>query len=125
MGDPPGRDHDPAVLLLRSLGGAYGDVPQEASVFPACDAAWFVLAGAFDIPRLRDDAARAAAEEAWARIDAVSAGVYGNFTDPAIAARIYAGATGECLAAVKRAWDPGNLFSRNHNVAPAGAGATS
>ena len=45
-----------SVLFLRSLGGAYGDVPQDATAFPARDATWFAMAGAFDIPGLVDDA---------------------------------------------------------------------
>ena len=44
-----------SVLFLRSLGGAFGDVPQDATAFPARDATWFAMAGAFDIPGLVTD----------------------------------------------------------------------
>jgi hypothetical protein len=110
-----------AVLLLRSLGGAYGDVPQEESVFPARSATWFAMGGAFDVPGLLDEEGRRRAEADWAQIDAASAGFYGNFTmstDAGLGARMYPPVVHERLAAVKRTWDPGNLFARNVNVAP-------
>ncbi|TDN92367.1 FAD-binding oxidoreductase [Microbacterium sp. BK668] len=117
------RESTPAsVLLLRSLGGAFGDVPQDATPFPARNATWFAMAGAFDIPGLVDDAQRARLEEAWAAIEARGAGVYGNFsttTDPAFAERMYPAGTMARLAAVKATWDPRNVFARNHNVVPA------
>lgn len=114
--------HEASVLLLRSLGGAYGDVPQDDSAFPARDATWFAMAGAFDIPGLIDDESRPAIVAAWDAIEALGAGVYGNFTvstDPAFAAKMYPAATMARLADLKRRWDPANVFSRNHNVLPA------
>jgi FAD/FMN-containing dehydrogenase len=120
------REANPAsVVLLRSLGGAYGDVAQDDSAFPARNATWFAMAGAFDIPGMVDDDARARALAAWDAIEASGSGVYGNFTvstDPSYAARIYPPATMARLAAVKRTWDPGNVFCRNHNVQPGGDG---
>ena len=116
------RTQNPAsVVLLRSLGGAFGDVAQDATPFPARDATWFAMAGAFDVPGMLDDDARAAAVQAWAAIEQKGAGVYGNFiasADPSVAARMYPPATMARLAAVKRQWDPGNIFCRNHNVQP-------
>jgi FAD/FMN-containing dehydrogenase len=117
------RETNPAsVLFLRSLGGAFGDVAQDDSAFPARDATWFVMAGAFDVPGLLDDAARDRALADWEAIEARGSGVYGNFTtstDPGLVPRMYPPATLSRLAAVKRAWDPDNLFRRNHNVLPA------
>ena len=114
--------NEASVLLLRSLGGAYADVPQDGTAFPARDATWFAMAGAFDIPGLVDDESRPAIAAAWDAIEALGAGVYGNFTistDPAFAAKMYPAETMARLAAVKRLWDPANVFSRNHNVLPA------
>ena len=111
-----------SVLLLRSLGGAYGDVPQDASAFPAREATWFAMAGAFDVPGLLDAAGRARALDDWHAIEARGAGVYGNFTtstDQSWVERMYAPPTLARLAEIKRTWDPGNVFSRNHNVRPA------
>lgn len=114
---------DASVLFLRSLGGAYGDAEaREGSVFPARDATWFAMAGAFDIPGLVDDADRTRLQGEWDAIEARGSGVYGNFAttiDAGYAARMYPGAAGARLAAVKREWDPANVFSRNHNVMPA------
>jgi FAD/FMN-containing dehydrogenase len=111
-----------SVIFLRSLGGAYADVPQDASAFPARDATWFAMAGAFDVPGLVDDETRPAIATAWDAIEALGSGVYGNFTvstDATFAAKMYPATTMARLAAVKRAWDPTNVFSRNHNVPPA------
>jgi FAD/FMN-containing dehydrogenase len=117
------RESTPAsVLFLRSLGGAYGDVPQDATPFPARGATWFAMAGGFDIPGLVDDAERARLQSAWDALEAQGSGVYGNFsttTDPGFASRMYPRETMARLAAVKGEWDPGNLFARNHNIVPA------
>lgn len=111
-----------SVLFLRSLGGAYGDVAQDATAFPARDATWFAMAGAFDVPGMLDDASRARALGEWSEIESLGSGVYGNFTtstEPGWAERMYPPATMSRLSAVKREWDPGNVFRRNHNVPPA------
>lgn len=111
-----------AVLFLRSLGGAYGDVPQESTAFPARDAQWFAMAGAFRLPGVLDADGEAAAAAEWAAIEARGAAGYGNFIDsidPAWAHRMYPDATWQRLSAIKRVWDPGNVFARNHNVPPA------
>lgn len=117
------REQNPAsVVFLRSLGGAYGDVAQGDSPFPARDATWFAMAGAFDVPGMLDDQKRAEVTAAWDAIEALGAGVYGNFTtstDPSWAERMYPAETMARLAAIKREWDPANLFCRNHNVRPA------
>jgi FAD/FMN-containing dehydrogenase len=114
--------HEASVLLLRSLGGAYGDVSPESSAFPGRDATWFAMAGAFDIPGLVDEDSRPRIQAAWDAIEALGCGVYGNFTtstDPVFASKMYPPATMRRLAAVKHEWDPTNIFSRNHNVLPA------
>lgn len=117
------REHNEAsVLFLRSLGGAYGDVPAEATAFGARAATWFAMAGAFDLPGLLPDAQRAAAVAAWDDIARHGDAVYGNFTtstDASWPPLMYAPPTLARLVAVKRRWDPQNLFSRNHNVTPA------
>lgn len=110
-----------SVLFLRSLGGAYGEVPQDETPFPARGATWFVMAGGFDIPGIIDDTERQRLREAWGALEARGRGVYGNFTtttDAALASRIYPPGTMKRLAAVKAQWDPHNLFSRNHNILP-------
>ncbi|WP_127818751.1 FAD-binding oxidoreductase [Microbacterium sp. CPCC 204701] len=117
------HEQNPAsVVFLRSLGGAYGDVAQADSPFPARDATWFAMAGAFDIPGMLDDARRAEVTAEWDAIEALGGGVYGNFTtstDPSWPERMYQPETMGRLAAIKREWDPANVFCRNHNVRPA------
>lgn len=120
------ESHPASVVLLRSLGGAYGDVAQDDSAFPGREATWFAMAGAFDIPGMLDDEARTRALAAWDAIEAAGCGVYGNFavsTDASYAARMYPPTTMARLATVKREWDPGNVFCRNHNVKPGPDGA--
>ncbi|WP_439592191.1 FAD-binding oxidoreductase [Microbacterium sp.] len=113
--------HPASVLFLRSLGGAYGDAAQDSTAFAARDATWFAMAGAFDIPGMLDDDERAAAVAEWDAIEPLGVGVYGNFTtsiDPDWVPRMYPPATLSRLTGIKRAWDPENLFSRNHNICP-------
>jgi FAD/FMN-containing dehydrogenase len=76
-----------------------------------------VLAG----PKPLVDAARPALEAIWRRLAPHVNGAYANFlasaTEEDVAA-IYPKETYERLAAVKRRYDPGNLFACNHNVQP-------
>ena len=111
------------MLFLRSLGGAFGDVPQERTAFPARDATWFAMAGAFDIPGLVHDEQPAAdpgrvGRHRGARVRRCTATSRPS-TDPGLVSRMYPPETMARLAAVKREWDPQNLFCRNHNVLPA------
>jgi FAD/FMN-containing dehydrogenase len=111
-----------SVLFLRSLGGAYGDVPQDATAFPARGATWFAMAGAFDIPGLVHDGNRPAIQAEWDAIEDLGEGLYGNFTpstDAGLVTKMYSPETMAKLAEIKRRYDPQNLFCRNHNVAPA------
>jgi FAD/FMN-containing dehydrogenase len=110
-----------SVLLLRSLGGAFGDIPQDATAFPGRSATWFTMAFAFDIPGMIDDTSRQLIVRDWDAIEALGEGFYGNFTmatDPGLVTRMFRPDTMARLAEVKREWDPENLFSRNHNVRP-------
>lgn len=113
------RAYPASVVFLRSLGGAVRDVAQEGTAFPARSANWFVLAGAFDIPDLIDDDTRAAIESDWQDIEAGRLAEYGNFADTERPDAVPGMFTEEGLArlrATKAAWDPQNLFRRNHNI---------
>lgn len=108
-----------SVVFLRSLGGAFGDVPQEQTAFPARSATWFVMAGGFDIPGLVDEETRAAILADGGRIEAGRLAEYGNFADterPQAVPGMFAPAAYDRLRAVKEKWDPQNLFRRNHNI---------
>jgi len=60
-------------------------------------------------------------EAIWNRLTPHVNGTYANFlasaTDEDVAA-IYPAHTHRRLVAVKRRYDPGNLFARNHNIRP-------
>jgi hypothetical protein len=62
----------------------------------------------------------------WSRYPAGrNTGAYTGFLGTATVADVaaaYPAATYQRLAVVKRRYDPGNLFARNHNIRPAGAG---
>lgn len=111
-----------SVLFLRSLGGAYGAVDPDATAFSARSATWFAMAGAFRIPGMMDDEGETRVVGEWDAIEALGIGSYGNFSpsvDRGVVRRMYPDDVRLRLARVKRAWDPGNVFSHNHNIAPA------
>lgn len=108
------------MLLVRWLGGAFGDVDPAATAIAFRDAEAFVVGAALVFP--------GSPEGELDRVAAVlgglarhSRGAYGNFTNDVgggLVERMYPPATLARLREVKRAWDPGNLFSRNHNISP-------
>lgn len=108
------------MVLLRWLGGAFGDVAADATAVAFREAEAFVVAAAFAPPGAPADevAQRQAALDPLA---ALSLGAYGNFTnstDGTFASRMYPPSTLARLRELKGLWDPQNLFCRNHNVAP-------
>ncbi|MGM7668202.1 FAD-binding oxidoreductase [Microbacterium sp. A93] len=108
-----------SVVFLRSLGGAFADVPQETTPFPARSATWFVMAGGFDIPGMIDDDTRAAILAHWREIESGRLAEYGNFADterPAAVPGMFSTEALKRLRAVKAEWDPHNVFRRNHNI---------
>ncbi|MCI0584653.1 MAG: FAD-binding oxidoreductase [Chloroflexi bacterium] len=119
--DAPSR-----FIQIRVLGGAMARVPADATAFAHRDARIMAIAGAFyDTPEEK------AARGAWlasfvAELDQGVPGGYVNFMDDegeSSARTAYPGSTWDRLAAIKAAYDPANLFRRNHNVPPAAAAA--
>lgn len=113
-----------AVAQIRVLGGAMARVPADATAFAHRDRRMLVnLVAMFQRPDERAD------HEAW--VDAFAAelrqgegGAYVNFLGDEGEARIheaYPGPTWDRLVAVKRRYDPTNLFRLNQNI-PASAG---
>jgi FAD/FMN-containing dehydrogenase len=114
--------HSPlSQIEVLAMGGAIARVPIEATAFAQRDAAWLI-----NLPAMWEDPRDTAREMAWAR-DSFAAlsphlmpGRYVNFMD----ADEEPGATGaygvtwERLRAVKRAYDPGNIFRLNQNIRP-------
>jgi FAD/FMN-containing dehydrogenase len=111
---------------LHHMGGAFGRVPEDATAFPDRSAQFWL-----NIYGFWRDAADDTARTAWVKglSDLVrpyaTAGQYVNFLgredgDPgARALAVYGPAKLERLRAVKRRYDPENVFRVNHNIAPA------
>ncbi len=107
-------------IAVRSVGGAVSRVPADATAYAHRQAELMFLtltAG----PKPAVDAARPALEAIWGRLAPHVNGAYANFlasaTEEDVTA-IYPTQTYQRLAAVKRQYDPGNLFARNHNIRP-------
>ena len=114
-----------AVAQLRVLGGAMARVPADATAFAHRGRRIMAALGAvWERPE------EAATHQAWvtgfaAALRQGDPGVYVNFVGDEGQARVreaYPGSTWERLAAVKRRYDPANLFRRNQNIPPAPTG---
>ncbi len=114
---PPG-----SMVQLRVFGGAMARVPADATAFAHRSCAVMVtVISAYPEPEMKDAAVR------WNRalfsaFEPKATGVYANFLEDEGDDRIraaYPSATYERLAAVKRRYDPSNVFHRNQNVRPA------
>ena len=116
-----GLFRDGAAVELRSLGGAFGRVPADATAFAHRDASVLLVAGTMLPPGTPPDAADKALAT-WPAVAAQASGAYTGFLGPATDAEVaaaYPAPTYKRLAAVKRRYDPGNVFRRNHNIRPA------
>jgi len=111
-----------AVTQLRVLGGAMARVPAEATAFAHRGRRMMVnVAALYERPEEK------ATHEAWAADFAAALrrgtpGVYVNFLGDEGEPRVheaYPGATWDRLAAIKRRYDPTNLFRLNQNIPPA------
>ena len=107
-------------IAVRSVGGAVSRIPDDATAYAHRQAElMFVTTIAGPEPVV--EAARPALDALWDRLAPHVTGAYANFlasaTEEDVAA-IYPAQTYQRLAVVKRQYDPGNLFARNHNVRP-------
>ena len=107
-------------ITVRSVGGAVSRIPGNATAYPHRQAElMFVTTTAGPKPAV--EAARPALDAIWGRLAPHVNGAYANFLTAATeqdVAAIYPTQTYQRLAAVKRQYDPGNLFARNHNIRP-------
>ncbi|WP_431914697.1 FAD-binding oxidoreductase [Nonomuraea jabiensis] len=108
------------VIAVRSVGGAVSRVPADATAYAHRRAELMFVTTVLG-PDPVVEAARPALDGIWARLAPHVNGAYANFlasaTEEDVAA-VYPAGTYERLAAVKRQYDPGNLFAHNHNVRP-------
>jgi hypothetical protein len=110
-----------AVAQLRVLGGAMARIPSDATAFAHRDRPMMAALAA-----LFEDLDERPVHEAWVTEFAASVGTgpgaYVNFLADEGAARVreaYPGPTWDRLRAVKRRYDPSNLFRLNQNIPPA------
>jgi len=107
-------------IAVRSVGGAVARVPEDATAY-AHRQAELMFTTTIGGPAPVVDAALPGLDAVWKRLAPHVNGAYANFlasaTDDDVAA-IYPEETYQRLAAVKREYDPGNLFARNHNIRP-------
>jgi FAD/FMN-containing dehydrogenase len=124
VADAAAADGSPAISL-RSIGAAVARVPRDATAY-AHRSADLLVATLSAGPGPVVAAAKPAVDALWARLAPHANGAYGNFlssaTDDDVAA-IYPVDTAERLTAVKRRYDPANLFAHNHNVRPEAEGS--
>jgi FAD/FMN-containing dehydrogenase len=110
-----------AVAQLRVLGGAMARVPSDATAFAHRGSK--VMAAVFTIYGRAEERP---VHEAWAADFAAAlrqgdAGAYVNFLGDEGEARVraaYPGSTWDRLVAIKRRYDPANIFRLNQNIAP-------
>jgi FAD/FMN-containing dehydrogenase len=108
----------PVIVALRSLGGAFGRVPRNATAFAHRDAEAMIVALAM-LPENATDRDVDDALEPWSAVAEKGCGTYLNFQSSATAADLtaaYPPATLARLTAVKRAYDPGNRFAVGHTI---------
>ncbi len=107
------------IIAVRSVGGAVARVAADATAYPYRQAELMFVTTTIGPPPVIE-AARPVLDALWDRLGPHSTGAYANFltsaTDADVAA-IYPAQTYQRLAVVKRAYDPGNLFRNNHNIA--------
>lgn len=111
------------MLLVRWLGGAFGDVDPQATAVAFRNAEAFVMTAGI-LPPGAPEQDVATIKAALAPFVEHALGAYGNFTNsvaPGLPKRMYPPETHARLRSLKRQWDPTNLFSRNHNLSPADA----
>ncbi len=107
-----------AVLMIRSLRGAFNRVPTDATAFAWRDAEVLLISAAFlppDAPAGREDEIRAS----WRGLGKRVAGAYGNFTskdDAQTLGVLYPPATRARLDEVKAKYDPDNVFHGNQSL---------
>jgi FAD/FMN-containing dehydrogenase len=115
-----GVSERPPFIAVRSLGGAVSRVAADATAYAHRQAELLVITTiAGPVPVI--EAARPALEALWERIRPHVSGAYANFLTSATeedVAAIYPPHTYERLAALKRRYDPANLFAGNHNIRP-------
>ena len=110
------------LVQIRILGGAMNRVPADATAFAHRDKQAIVSFMHHGLGSTVDERRWAYTEQAWQSLLPYACGVYVNFLGAEGAERVreaYPPATYTRLAALKKRYDPTNLFHLNQNIAPA------
>jgi FAD/FMN-containing dehydrogenase len=110
----------PTMLLLRALGGAFSRVPTDATAIAQRDGVALLALNGL-LPADATDEQLATAREGVDDAIAFTTGRYANFTPEFgddIVTEIYPPATLERLRAIKREFDPGDVFRASHHITP-------
>jgi FAD/FMN-containing dehydrogenase len=108
------------VVFVRALGGALSRVAADATAFAHRDAEAMVVGAAF-LPEPCTDEDLHAAIAPFASVDSHGVGSYAGFLGRATQAdvhRVYPPSTYARLVAVKREYDPTNVFNQTFNIVP-------
>ena len=115
-----GTSEGSPIMAVRSVGGAVSRVADDATAYAHRQAELMFATNVIGPPPALA-AARPHFDAIWARLAPHVSGAYANFmasaTEDDVAA-IYPAETYQRLAAVKRQYDPFNVFAANHNVKP-------
>jgi FAD/FMN-containing dehydrogenase len=114
VGTSPGSP----LIALRTVGGAVSRVADDATAYAHRQAELVVITVSGG-PKPVIDAARPGLDAIWGKLALHVDGAYANFLASAAeedVAAVYPAATYRRLAAIKRQYDPSNLFAHNHNV---------
>lgn len=119
------RETQPSSIVLHSLGGAFSEVPADATAFAHRRAELMITTFAVG-PDAAADGIRARMAEVWREFEPHVSGAYANSLDGSAVdavASIYPASTRERLARVKAEYDPADVFSRNFGARPTPAAA--
>ncbi len=107
-------------IIIEQFGGAVARLPEDATAFQHRAAKYNVMILGLSSDAADDMPNRAWVRDTWERIQPyATGGAYVNYLDAdEDAHRAYTGTTYQRLAALKRKFDPGNLFHLNQNIAP-------
>lgn len=114
------RSAPSVAVVLRSLGGAFAEVPCDATAFAHRDAEAMIM-GMTMVPQPDLTGQEDSIVASWDEVATHGSGVYLNFQSsatPEDLAAAYPTATYARLVATKREYDPDNVFARNHNIPP-------
>jgi len=111
-----------SLLGMFALGGAVGDVADQDSAYPGRRSPFVLNINASWMSPAEDAQHIAWCRRSWTALEPYGTGSgYVNFAveeGNAQVAAIYGTERYHKLAAIKRVWDPDNLFRRNHNIVP-------